>query len=148
MVRDALPYIPTPRPCDLLALVVDDDQTARDLLCTHLHGVANVTAMTDGTSALRAYADAAALGTPFQLVCLDPGLPDMGGHEALERFADLRRQTGMDRPEGTRIVMTTSDGDPARIAGAFARRCDGYLIKPIGAAQVATLLATLRQARG
>lgn len=58
------------------------------------------------------------------LIILDLGLPDMGGHELLERW----RGEGLDLP----IVVLSSRTDEAGIVRALELGADDYVAKPFG----------------
>lgn len=73
--------------------------------------------------------------TPFDVACLDLGLPDGDGIDLVRRLAD----GGLPRPRRC-LVLTARDGVADRVAGLDAG-ADDYLVKPFAFTE---LLARLR----
>jgi two-component system KDP operon response regulator KdpE len=112
-------------------LVVDDETPIRRLLRTGL--------ATQGYQAVDAPSGRVALqelaAGDIQLVILDLGLPDMGGH-------DLLRQIRSNHPD-LPIIVLSSRGDEGGKVEALDGGADDYLTKPFGMNE---LLARMRTA--
>jgi PAS domain S-box-containing protein len=109
---------------DLRVLIVDDNQTNRDVLHYQLEawGIYNNSAE-DGPSALKMLHEASEKGSPYGLVILDRMMPGMDGIEVAQKIqAD---------PElsGTRLAMLTSVVGGAKEARAAGIRC--HITKPV-----------------
>jgi len=130
---------------ELRALVVDDNDASRELICkllAHL-GVGRgdpgaLQAAATGKDALARMTEAAGAGRPFDLLILDWVLPDLSG-DALLREIGAR---GLPSPARTAIV-SAFDMDVVRQSTALPPHCR-VLPKPILAPTLATLVS-LRQ---
>ena len=111
---------------DVRVLVVDDNQTNRDILLQQLQGWhMRVHCVEGGAQALRAMADAVREGRPFDLAVLDMHMPGMDG---LELARHIQAQPALLR---TRLIMLSStyiSADPHARAQAGILR---YLNKPV-----------------
>jgi two-component system phosphate regulon response regulator PhoB len=94
---------------------------------------------------VRSYGDAreavpACIESPPDAVVLDWMLPGMSGIDALR---ELRRH-----PETAAlpVVMATACGSSDRVAAALASGAQGYLVKPFGAAELASAVSSAREA--
>lgn len=106
-------------------LVVDDEQPIRRLLRVGLAA--------EGYAVIEA-GDASAAGLALAkekpaLIVLDLGLPDVQGHDLLERW----RQEGIDLP----IIILSSRTDEAGIVRALELGADDYVTKPFGTRELA-----------
>ncbi len=126
------------------ALVVDDNATNRKLLTLLCATWQLPHRLADGaTAALAACREAAAAGSPFDLIILDHHMPDVDG---LEFVALLRRDRSIPPPT---IVLLTSRGE--RLPAAQLRECGlaACELKPIHPEKLrATLSRLLAHARG
>ena len=114
-------------------LIVDDEPPIRKLLAVGLSTQGYV--VSEAMNA-RVAIDMVGSEKP-DLVLLDLGLPDMGGHELLAKW----RGEGMDLP----IVILSSRTDEAGIVKALELGADDYVTKPFGMNElVARLRVALR----
>ncbi len=112
---------------DLRVLVVDDDQTTREILNHTLVGWSmQVTLAPSGEEALAAVRGATLAGTPFDLVLMDWLMPGMDGIEAAQLIFRDANQT--DVPV---IFMVTDHGRDEIIAAAESAGIVAFLIKPV-----------------
>jgi len=111
-------------------LVVDDDDSLRQMLCEQLqlHEDFIVVEADGAASALEV-----AKGEPFEIVILDVGLPDMDGRDVCR----LMRKQGVKCPI---IMLTGADTDADTILGLDAGAND-YITKPF---RLGILLARIR----
>ena len=114
-------------------LVVDDEPAIRKLLRTGL-GTQGYEVI-DASNGKLALASVAA--EPPDLILLDLGLPDIGGHEILRRWSEA----GLTVP----IVVLSSRSDEAGIVEALELGADDYVTKPFGMKElVARIRVALR----
>ena len=125
------------------ALVVDDELTTRIVLKEILSPYAEVQTCVDGSEAVAACARALDTGKPYDLICLDLFMPNMGGLEALKLIRQEEDRHGLTRPHGAKVVITTAAGDRESISIAFRQLCDAYLVKPVDAAELLDLVYCL-----
>ncbi|HEY5799746.1 MAG TPA: response regulator [Burkholderiaceae bacterium] len=109
-------------------LVVDDDAGDGAALAALLRGM-NFAADTaeSGAAALARVQDAAAAGTPYDLLYIDYKMAAMDGIETAERIAALPL------PVQPRMVMVTAYGRKEVLSRAANLRLDDVLIKPVQA---------------
>ena len=99
-------------------LIADDEDSLRWVLEKGLRQASyEVTAVKDGESAVRAFAE-----TPFDLVFLDVRMPGMDGLTALARLRELRADA--------HIVVMTAHGTMETAIQAMQRGAYDYLAKP------------------
>jgi len=105
-------------------LVAEDDALLAEgltrLLTKAGHGVDRVKDGNGADSALRA--------TPYELLVLDIGLPDIDGFEVLRRLRQRRSQTNV-------LVLTARDAVEDRVHG-LESGADDYLVKPFALAEL------------
>lgn len=112
-------------------LIVDDDLIGCELLKTLLKSYGECIAVSDGKQAIDAYSDSLVKNDPFQLVFLDIMMPEMNGHEVLERLRGMEEEQGILYGHGAQVVMTTALGDTKNVLSAFSEGCEYYLVKPV-----------------
>jgi len=122
-------------------LVVDDEETIRELLCGSLRFAGyDVTSAATGAEALRATAESRP-----DLVLLDVMMPDGDGFEV------ARRMRSAGGPEVPVIFLTALDEMHDRLAG-FETGADDYVTKPFSLdevlARIKAVLKRTRQAAG
>lgn len=130
------PAVPRESFGDLRILVVDDNETNREVLHHRFQawGTRNDAAH-DGATALRMMRDAAQAQRPYHLVILDMMMPDMDG---METARIIRADPVL---VDVRLILLTSmglrgDGQAARTVGI-----DGYLTKPVRYAELYECIA-------
>ncbi len=123
--------LPIPLPtADLMGikvLVVDDNDAAREVLCTMLTSLSfDVAGVASGEAALQHIADAAANGNYFDLVVLDWKMPGIDGIETLRR---IKRQ--QPPPRTPAILMVTAYDQEEVKSDAMESGIDGFITKPV-----------------
>ena len=113
---------------DTRVLVVDDNETARDVLRAYLTDFSfQVSAVATGDLALREIVQAKATqDKEYDLVLMDYQMPGINGIEASRRI----RET-LENVETPKIIMVTSFGREDIMDQAHKVGLDGFLIKPV-----------------
>lgn len=124
-------------------LVVEDDFISRRLLCRFLEPFGECDVAINGQEALTAVEHALMAGEHYDLICLDIMMPEMDGHESLQRIRALEKENGAEVCCGAKIVMTTSLEDHQSIRDAFASSADGYVVKPVEKKKLVSTLKDL-----
>ena len=116
---------------DVRVLVVDDNQTNREILLQQLQGwQMQVRCVESGAQALAAMAEASCEGQPFELAVLDMHMPGMDG---LELAQHIQSQPALARTRLMMLSSTYAGADPQTRARAGILR---YLNKPIRRAEM------------
>ena len=116
-------------------LVVDDNESAREVLCGLLDSMAfRVSSVASGIAAISTVRDAANGSTPYDLVLLDWNMPSMDGIET------ARQIIGLGLPQPPQLVMVTAFGREELMRKAQSVSIIDVLIKPVAAS---TLFDTL-----
>jgi len=129
---------PLPDLADVRILVVDDNETNRQLLLNILGSWGCIATATEGgKAALNLLQDAAAAGHPFDIALIDMMMPELDGVELGRLIKDNQKISS------TRQVLLTpgprrGDGERARQAGFAA-----HLTKPIRLSQLRACLGPL-----
>lgn len=112
-------------------LIVDDDPACRDLILGFLAPLGQCDIAVDGGEAVDAFRLALEDGEPYDLVCLDIMMPDVDGHQALDRIRQIEHDHGIRGSDGVKVVMTTALRDSKHCVQAFREGCESYVTKPI-----------------
>ncbi len=113
------------------SLVVEDEFLNRKVLSLLLDPYGTVDVAVSGAEAREAFRLALEEGAPYDLICLDIGLPDVDGQQLLREIREVEEARGVLPHEAARVLMVTSQGDIDNVRRAFANECDGYLVKPV-----------------
>ncbi|MBL0122377.1 MAG: response regulator [Betaproteobacteria bacterium] len=134
--QDAVPYAP-PRPASLhhlRVLVVDDNATNREILCSQLAGLGlRADSVAGGQEALRALLGAAGRD-PYRIAILDMHMPGMDG---LELARLIRRDPAIKDVE---LLMLSSVGLDVPTPTLHALRVRTWLTKPVSRSQLSDCL--------
>lgn len=112
----------------LRILVVDDQDSMRQLLCTNLRalGISQIQSAEDGVKAL-----AHLRARDHDLVLLDAEMPRMNGIETLTAIR------GDEKLRGLKVIMVTGRADAEFVRRLADLGIDGYLVKPVSTATLA-----------
>ena len=118
-------------PEDLLGirvLVVDDNETARDVLRAYLEDFSfEAKAVASGELAIRELVQSkAGQGREYDLVLMDYQMPGMNGIETSRRIRE-----SLENMESPKIIMVTSFGREDLMSQAKKVGLEGFLIKPV-----------------
>jgi len=112
-------------------LVVEDESTSMELLVSFLLPYGKIDRAYDGKEAMGAIKKAFTDGAPYNLICLDIMMPEMDGHEVLEKMRTEESRKGVLLGDGAKVIMITCKSDSKNILGSFNKQCDGYIVKPV-----------------
>lgn len=112
-------------------LVIDDSPTIQFLLRHILASHGDCDVAQNGQEALDAHNRSLEDGRPYDLICLDLGLPYLNGEEVLAkiRAAEAQRQL----PVRARIIVITASHDAGEVQRICDQGADGHLLKPVDA---------------
>jgi two-component system, chemotaxis family, chemotaxis protein CheY len=117
-------------------LIVEDDFTSRLLMQEMLGKWGPAHIAVNGKEAVKAVLISHASRDPYDLICMDIMMPEMGGQEALREIRKVEESVGVLSTKGAKIIMTTSLGDMKNVMQAFDGLCDAYIEKPIKAMEL------------
>jgi two-component system, sensor histidine kinase and response regulator len=123
---------------DVRALVVDDNETNRKVLCEQLSAwEVSVAAAESATEALREMRSAAEGGEAYDVVLMDLQMPGMDGMELARRIKTDPLISS------TRLLLLTSVGMRGERDESLRAGIDAYLVKPVRQSELYDTLATL-----
>ena len=111
-------------------LVADDNVICRKVLAGILAAYGQCDSVVDGKEVLEAVTRACESGQPYELICLDLGMPVVDGHEALLGIRRLEAQRQVSPDKAAKIVMVTGSQEPELVEQLFKEGCDQYIVKP------------------
>ena len=112
------------------SLVVDDARVTQLILERILASYGDCQVAKTGSEAIQAFDSALEEGRPYDLICLDMGLPDLGGLEVLMKVRAIEEQRGTADGQGVHVIAITATSDVATVK-AVTQMGDGYIVKPI-----------------
>ncbi|MDT8446259.1 MAG: response regulator [bacterium] len=112
-------------------LIVDDDEINRKLLQALVKPFGSTEQVENGLDAIASYQAALELGEPYEVIFLDIMMPLMNGHDCLAKLRELEWDKGLEKGEGSKVVMVTALGDARNVMTAFSAGAEYYLVKPI-----------------
>lgn len=124
-------------------LIVEDDMVSRKFLNKILTEYGDCDLVVDGLEAIDAYLMAIKDEKPYDLICLDIMMPKVDGVKVLKAIRDLEKQSGIDKSQRAKIVMTTALGETKIVKQAFDYECDAYASKPIDTVKFKEVLKKL-----
>jgi PAS domain S-box-containing protein len=107
-------------------LVIDDNETSRQILSSMTEGLGCLVAVAASGADGLAQLSAAVAHQPFDFVLLDWKMPGMDGFAALQTLRDRPQAYG-----APKVVMVTAYGREDVLKRAHAAQLDGFLIKPV-----------------
>lgn len=112
------------------SLVVEDTRVSQMVLEKILAAYGDCQVAKTGVEALHYFTQALANHRPFDLICLDVGLPDLSGIEVLTKIRAVEdvRGVALDHRVNIIAITATSDADTVK---AFTEMGNGYLLKPV-----------------
>jgi two-component system chemotaxis response regulator CheY len=111
---------------DTLILIVDDMDSARGLLMSHVQGLgfSNIVEAQGGELAISMLQDMREIGSPVGLIISDWMMPGMSG---LELLVKVRAN-----PQTAKLpfLMVTAEGDAPQVVKAIQAGVTDYIVKP------------------
>ncbi|WP_027183287.1 response regulator [Desulfovibrio inopinatus] len=112
-------------------LIVDDDQAHRVLLDKVISAYATCEQAADGKTAIARFIHALESGYPYDLVCMDIGMPELNGHDALRGIRSAEKNYGVKPGAECKVLMVTCHGDTKNVCKSFFEgQATEYLVKP------------------
>lgn len=124
------------------SLVVDDARVTQLILERILSGYGECDVAKTATEALQAFNASLTEDKPYDLICLDMGLPDFGGVELLMKIRGIEEERGVLEDERVRVIAVTATGDTDTVK-AVIQMGDGYILKPINRERLIRTIAQL-----
>lgn len=124
-------------------LIVEDDPVAANLMAALLEKYGECSVAGTGTEAVTAFENAWEEGVPFHVMFLDLMLPEMDGHEVLRKIRELENEYNLESEEKLKVIITSALTDEENFLKAHITGSEWYLTKPIGRAELDSVLAEL-----
>ena len=112
-------------------LIVDDDEINRKLLYALVKPFGDIELAEDGRQGLDKFTESLGRGEPYEVIFLDIMMPQMNGHDCLAGIRKEETDKGLNKGEGSKVVMVTALGDARNVMNAFSAGAEYYLVKPI-----------------
>jgi two-component system, chemotaxis family, chemotaxis protein CheY len=112
------------------SLIVEDARVSQMILEKILAAYGDCQVARTGVEALQAFNEAIGEKRPFDLICLDMGLPDFAGVEILTKIRAVEDVRGVPTSRKVRVIAVTATSDMAMVK-AVTEMGDGYILKPI-----------------
>ena len=112
------------------SLIVEDARVSQMILEKILGAYGDCQVARTGVEALQAFNEAIGEKRPFDLICLDMGLPDFAGVEILTKIRAVEDVRGIPTSQKVRVIAVTATSDMAMVKAVTAMG-DGYILKPI-----------------
>jgi two-component system chemotaxis response regulator CheY len=124
------------------SLVVDDARVTQLILERILTSYGDCQVAKNATEAIHAFGQALEERRPYDLICLDMGLPDFGGLELLTQIRAREEERSVSEDQRVRVIAITANSDSATVK-AFTEMGDGYILKPINRERLIRNIANL-----
>ncbi|MBX7144380.1 MAG: response regulator [Oligoflexia bacterium] len=123
-------------------LVVEDEKSSSKLLGEVLKPYGTVVASDTSEDGFELFMTALEAGEPFDVICLDVGLPGLDGIELLDEIRNIEEEKGIIGEAGSKIFVISGACDLNTFADASEAGCTTFLCKPINTQK---LLSELRR---
>jgi two-component system, chemotaxis family, chemotaxis protein CheY len=112
------------------SLVVEDTRVVQMILEKLLEPYGECQVAKNGAEAIDAFHQAYGEKRPFDLVCLDMGLPDLDGREVLSKLRAFEEARGVQTDQKVSVIAITAASDTATVR-SVVEMGNGYIVKPI-----------------
>lgn len=125
-------------------LIAEDDPVNYTILGKLLKKYGEIKIVTNGLSALNAYAKAMKENAPYDILFLDIMMPEMDGHQVLKTIREKERQLGIyNQEDQLKIIMATSVDEHDSIMQSLKNGCIHYFLKPYNPELLDDLMETM-----
>ncbi|MEI6208674.1 MAG: response regulator [Desulfuromonadales bacterium] len=122
-------------------LIVDDEILSLTILKDFLSEFAHCDGAQNGKTAYEMFEKAVMDGKPYDLICSDIVMPEMGGHELVHKVRDREKSLPVQHLLHTKIFMISTSSTPKDMTCAlWDNDCDDYVVKPFQREQLKSLL--------
>lgn len=122
-------------------LIAEDDALSLAILKNYLSEFAHCDGALNGKIAYEMFEKAIVDGSPYDLICSDIEMPEMGGHEFVRKIRDKEKTLPILDCLRTKIFMISMSGTPGDMTCALLDNdCDDYIVKPLLREQLRMLL--------
>lgn len=129
-------------------LIVDDEVVSRSKMAAILGIYGHCDVVESGRAAIAAFEAAWEVESPYALITLDIGMPDMDGTEVLFSIREYEARKAVPAEKKTRIIMVTSHSDRGNIVTCLQAGCNDYVVKPFNRETVSKKLVGLPVLQG
>ncbi|MCP4750269.1 MAG: response regulator [Proteobacteria bacterium] len=112
-------------------LIVDDDLINRKFLKAMLTGYGETDMAADGVEAVEYVKKGLETNDVYDVVFLDIMMPNMDGHQTLQKIREIEDENNIVVGDGSKIVMVTALANKENVLSAFSDGCEYYLVKPL-----------------
>lgn len=109
-------------------LIVDDELTALTKMKVLLSTYGECTLSTNMGQALQLCQKAIRSGVPYDMITIDIQLGSENGHDLLENINQLEIR---EHTDPAKKFMVTASGTKENLMKAYAKGCDGFIVKPV-----------------
>jgi two-component system chemotaxis response regulator CheY len=114
------------------ALIVEDDPASRELLLQVLSPYGHCDTAVNGREAVESFRRSLDESTPYDLICMDIMMPEVGGQQALRRIREIEKQAGIPDADEVKVIMTTALNETGEVSQAlFNGGACAYFVKPL-----------------
>ncbi len=122
-------------------LIIDDDAASLKVLALFMKRFGDIATASNGPAALELIKNSFAEKKYFDLFMIDIMMPEINGHELLQRIRTNEHDIQKESP--SRIIMVSALSDADNIMQAFKNNCDAYIVKPVRKEKLIDELAKL-----
>lgn len=123
---------------DISALVVDDNDTNRQILVELLNGWGmRPHSVNGGTAALQAFEDRHSANDPFELLITDVNMPDMDGFQLVQSVRDNPGLANM------RVIVLSSADRPGDFERCQELKIDRHMTKPVKQSDLLSIIESI-----
>lgn len=111
-------------------LIVDDDERMAQLVAQKLDKHAICTISLGGDDAMLQFEHHLREKSPFDAVFMDIEMPNMNGHEVVEKLRSIEKKNKVDPLKSFKLIMLTAHKDVKNVSKSFFQgHADGYIHK-------------------
>lgn len=125
-------------------LIAEDDPINYTILGNLLKNYGDCKIVTNGVSALNAYAKAFREEDPYDVLFLDLNMPKMEGGEVLEKIRIFEHKQGIyDESNQLKVIIATAIDQHDTVMKSFKQGCQDYFLKPYNPQELDDLMESM-----